>query len=54
MEEIKTIKEKTNRVDRCLKRQLSQTYGMGNDGNEYKLITQVFFISSLMISSDMK
>ena len=37
----KTIKEKTIELIGALK-STCQTYGMGNDGNEYKIITQVF------------
>ena len=37
----KTIKEKTIELIDALK-STCQTYGMGNDGNEYKIITQVF------------
>lgn len=37
----KTIKEKTIELIDALK-SACQTYGMGNDGNEYKIITQVF------------
>lgn len=37
----KTIKEKTVELIDALK-STCQTYGMGNDGNEYKIITQVF------------
>ena len=36
MEEIKTIKEKTIELIDALKA-TCQTYGMGNDGNEYKI-----------------
>ena len=36
-----TIKEKTIALIDALKA-TCQTYGMGNDGNEYKIITQVF------------
>jgi len=36
-----TIKEKTTALIDALK-STCQTYGMGNDGNEYKIITQVF------------
>lgn len=36
-----TIKEKTIELIDALK-STCQTYGMGNDGNEYKIITQVF------------
>lgn len=35
------IKEKTIALIDALK-STCQTYGMGNDGNEYKIITQVF------------
>ncbi|MCR2005632.1 hypothetical protein NSB20_08825 [Bacteroides acidifaciens] len=35
------IKEKTLRLIDGLKA-TCQSYGMGNDGNEYKIITQVF------------
>ena len=35
------IKEKTLALIDSLK-STCQTYGMGNDGNEYKIITQVF------------
>ena len=38
---ITTIKEKTIALIDSLK-STCQTYGMGNDGNEYKIITQVF------------
>ena len=37
----KSIKEKTIELIDALK-STCQTYGMGNDGNEYKIITQVF------------
>lgn len=40
-ENSKTIKEKTIELIDALK-STCQTYGMGNDGNEYKIITQVF------------
>lgn len=40
-ERQKTIKEKTIELIDALK-STCQTYGMGNDGNEYKIITQVF------------
>ena len=46
MEEIKTIKEKTIELIDALKA-TCQTYGMGNDGNEYKIITQVFLYKFL-------
>ena len=36
-----SIKEKTIALIDSLK-STCQTYGMGNDGNEYKIITQVF------------
>lgn len=39
--DTKTIKEKTVELIDALKT-TCQTYGMGNDGNEYKIITQVF------------
>ena len=39
MEETKTIKEKTIELIDALKA-TCQTYGMGNDGNEYKIIIQ--------------
>ena len=39
--DTKTIKEKTVELIDALKA-TCQTYGMGNDGNEYKIITQVF------------
>ena len=35
------IKEKTIALIDALKA-TCQTYGMGNDGNEYKIITQIF------------
>lgn len=41
LEQPKTIKEKTIDLIDALK-STCQTYGMGNDGNEYKIITQVF------------
>lgn len=41
IENSKTIKEKTIELIDTLK-STCQTYGMGNDGNEYKIITQVF------------
>lgn len=40
------IKEKTMSLIDSLK-QTCQTYGMGNDGNEYKIITQVFLYKFL-------
>ena len=40
-EKQKTIKDKTIELIDALK-STCQTYGMGNDGNEYKIITQVF------------
>lgn len=46
MEETKTIKEKTIELIDALKA-TCQTYGMGNDGNEYKIITQVFLYKFL-------
>lgn len=39
--DTKTIKGKTVELIDALKA-TCQTYGMGNDGNEYKIITQVF------------
>lgn len=42
----KTIKEKTIALIDSLKT-TCQTYGMGNDGNEYKIITQVFLYKFL-------
>lgn len=41
-----TIKEKTVALIDALK-STCQTYGMGNDGNEYKIITQVFLYKFL-------
>lgn len=41
LENHKSIKEKTLGLIDALK-STCQTYGMGNDGNEYKIITQVF------------
>ena len=41
IENKKTTKEKTIELIDALK-STCQTYGMGNDGNEYKIITQVF------------
>ena len=41
-----TIKEKTTALIDALK-STCQTYGMGNDGNEYKIITQVFLYKYL-------
>lgn len=46
MGETKTIKEKTIELIDALKA-TCQTYGMGNDGNEYKIITQVFLYKFL-------
>ena len=46
MAETKTIKEKTAELIDALKA-TCQTYGMGNDGNEYKIITQVFLYKFL-------
>jgi len=46
METQKTIKEKTVELIDALK-STCQTYGMGNDGNEYKIITQVFLYKFL-------
>ena len=46
MAETKTIKEKTVELIDALKA-TCQTYGMGNDGNEYKIITQVFLYKFL-------
>lgn len=46
MNENKTIKEKTIALIDSLKA-TCQTYGMGNDGNEYKIITQVFLYKFL-------
>lgn len=40
------IKEKTLRLIDGLKA-TCQSYGMGNDGNEYKIITQVFLYKFL-------
>ena len=40
------IKEKTVALIDSLKA-TCQTYGMGNDGNEYKIITQVFLYKFL-------
>ena len=40
------IKEKTVALIDALKA-TCQTYGMGNDGNEYKIITQVFLYKFL-------
>lgn len=44
--EYQIIKEKTIHLIDELK-STSQTYGMGNDGNEYKIITQVFLYKFL-------
>ena len=41
-----SIKEKTVALIDALK-STCQTYGMGNDGNEYKIITQVFLYKFL-------
>ena len=41
---IESIKEKTIALIDSLK-STCQTYGMGNDGNEYKIITQVFLLA---------
>lgn len=41
-----TIKDKTTALIDALKA-TCQTYGMGNDGNEYKIITQVFLYKYL-------
>lgn len=46
MNDNKTIKEKTIALIDSLK-STCQTYGMGNDGNEYKIITQVFLYKFL-------
>lgn len=46
MAETKTIKEKTVELIDALKA-TCQAYGMGNDGNEYKIITQVFLYKFL-------
>lgn len=46
MSEKKTIREKTIALIDSLK-STCQTYGMGNDGNEYKIITQVFLYKFL-------
>lgn len=40
------VKEKTISLIDSLK-STCQTYGMGNDGNEYKIITQVFLYKYL-------
>ena len=40
------IQEKTVALIDALK-STCQTYGMGNDGNEYKIITQVFLYKFL-------
>ena len=47
------IKENTIELIDALKA-TCQTYGMGNDGNEYKIITQVFCTNTLMISLDVQ
>ena len=44
--EYQIIKEKTIHLIDELK-STCQTYGMGNDGNEYKIITQVFLYKFL-------
>jgi len=46
MTENKTIKKKTIELIDALKA-TCQTYGMGNDGNEYKIIMQVFLYKFL-------
>lgn len=46
MSDNKTIREKTIALIDSLK-STCQTYGMGNDGNEYKIITQVFLYKFL-------
>ena len=46
MSEKQSIKEKTIELIDSLK-STCQTYGMGNDGNEYKIITQVFLYKFL-------
>lgn len=46
MNDNKTIKEKTIALIDSLK-STCQTYGLGNDGNEYKIITQVFLYKFL-------
>ena len=43
---MSAIKENTLRLIDSLKA-TCQTYGMGNDGNEYKIITQVFLYKFL-------
>lgn len=43
------IKEKTIALIDTLK-SICQSFGMGNDGNEYKIITQIFCISLWQIS----
>ena len=43
---MSTIKEKTIQLIDALKA-TCKTYGMGNDGNEYKIITQVFLYKFL-------
>ena len=43
---MSTIKEKTIELIDALKA-TCKTYGMGNDGNEYKIITQVFLYKFL-------
>ena len=46
MSELISIKEQTINLIDALK-STCQTYGMGNDGNEYKIITQVFLYKFL-------
>ena len=46
MNDNKTIKEKTVELIDSLK-STCQSYGMGNDGNEYKIITQIFLYKFL-------
>ena len=53
MPKEKSIKEKTIELIDAMKA-TSQTYGMGNDGNEYKLLHKYFSINILMINLDMK
>ena len=43
---MSNIKEKTLQLIDALK-STCQAYGMGNDGNEYKIITQVFLYKFL-------
>lgn len=47
-----TIREKTVALIDALKA-TCKTYGMGNDGNEYKIITQVFLYKFLNDNSAM-